>query len=90
MRKMAGIVLAGAMVFVVSGCMKPPKHQVWVKSGVDVKMGQAVKDLKSCSDQSGFIFDMKDKGGPSALSSEVTYEGSQFDLCMKAKGFKMK
>ncbi len=89
MRKMAGIVLAGAMVFVVAGCT-PPKHQVWVKRGVGVKMDQAVKDLKGCSDREEFIFDSKAKGGPTAISSETTYAQSKFDSCMMAKGFKKK
>ena len=89
MRKMAGIVLAVGMVFVVVGCT-PPKHHVWVKRGVGVKMDQAVKDLKSCAVKEEFIYDAKAKGGPAAVSSESTYEVSKFDSCMMAKGFKKK
>ncbi len=89
MRKMAGIFLTVGMVFVVAGCT-PPKHQVWVKRGVGVKMDQAVKDLKNCAMKEEFIYDAKAKGGPTAVSSEATYEVSKFDSCMMAKGFNKK
>ena len=89
MRKMAGIFLAVGVVFVVSGCTTP-EHNVWFKRGVGVKMDQAVKDLKSCSDQAEFMFDAKAKGGPEASSSVTSYEQSDFDKCMMAKGFKKK
>ena len=89
MRKMAGIVLAVGVVFVVSGCTTP-QHNVWFKRGVGVKMDQAVKDLKNCAMKEEFMYDAKAKGGPEATSSASTYEQSKFDSCMMAKGFKKK
>ena len=89
MRKMAGIFLAAGVVFVVAGC-STPEHNVWFKRGVGVKMDQAVKDLKGCAMKEEFIFDAKAKGGPEATSSASSYEQSNFDSCMMAKGFKKK
>ena len=89
MRKMAGIFLAVGMVIVVAGCTTP-KHNVWFKRGVGVKMDQAVKDLKNCAMKEEFMYDAKAKGGPEATSSASTYEQSKFDSCMMAKGFKKK
>ncbi len=89
MRKMAGVMATVAAVFLVSGCT--PSHTVWLKRGVGVTMAQAVKDLKNCSDKAGFIFEASpQKGGPSAVSSEVSYETSGFANCMTAKGFQKK
>ena len=89
MRKIAGIFLALGVVFVVAGC-GPPEHNVWFKRGVGVKMDQAVKDLKNCAMKEEFIYDAKAKGGPVATSSATSYEQSNFDSCMMAKGFKKK
>lgn len=89
MRRMTGVMAAVAAVLLVSGCA--PTHTVWLKRGVGVTMKQAVADLKTCSDKSGFIFESNpQRGGPSAVSSEVSYGESGFEDCMTARGFKKK
>ena len=84
MRKMAGIVLAVGVVFVVAGCA-PPEHNVWFKRGVGVKMDQAVKGLKSCAMKEEFIFDAKAKGGPKRPFRIVLY-AKQFRFVHDGQG----
>ncbi len=88
MKKELGIFTVVLAAVFVAGCAT--QTTTWAKRGVTPI--QSAKDLKSCSEEAGLVFNLTGyRGSPVASSSQdsyINYAGDSFERCMKKNGYR--